>query len=156
MGDNDAAMRDIAAEQVQLSALKSGNGQNYIPPVTGVGDLFTIVAACAQVPDHASMAITRYLYAVRLPTQSCQSSAAVFIMQTSASLKQVKRYAIAVEELKVGQAKQEKNILSFQQQVEKESRKFRSYVENRFDHLEALIMNWHQYEPVKEDELVKY
>ena len=133
MGDNFAAMRDIATALVQLSALQGGNGQNHIPPVTGVGDLFTIVAACAQVPDHASMAITRYLYAVRLPTQSCQSSAAVFIMQTSDSLEQVKRYAIAVEELKVGQVELEENFSSFQQQVNEES--------HEFDRFAALILN---------------
>ena len=44
------------------------------------------------------MAITEYRYAVRLPTQSCQDSAAVLIMQTSVSIEQVAQYTIAIEE----------------------------------------------------------
>ena len=154
MGDNDAAMRDIAAALVQLNTLQSGNGRNHIPPVTGVGDSVTVVATGAQVPNRTFMVETRYPSAVRPPTQSYRS-AAVCTIQTSAGVDQVERNAVAIEELQIGQAGLKENFLSFQQQVEKEFRKFRSYVENRFDHLEALIMNWHQYEPVKEDELVK-
>ena len=131
MGDKDAAMQNIAAALVQLSALRGGNGQNHIPPVTGVGDLVTVVVTGAQVPNRTFMA--KYPSAVRLPTQSCQSSAAVFIMQTSDSLEQVKRYAIAVEELKVGQVELEENFLSFQQQVNEES--------HEFDRFAALILN---------------
>ena len=126
MGDNDAAMRDIAA-------LQGGSGQNHIQTVTGVGDLVTVVSTGAQVPNRTFMAETRYPSAVRLPTQSCQSSAAVFIMQTSDSLEQVKRYAIAVEELKVGQVELEENFSSFQQQVNEESHEFGRFA--------ALILN---------------
>ena len=133
MGDKDAAMQNIAAALVQLSALRGGNGQNHIPPVTGVGDLVTVVVTGAQVPNRTFMAETKYPSAVRLPTQSCQSSAAVFIMQTSDSLEQVKRYAIAVEELKVGQVELEENFSSFQQQVNEESHEFGRFA--------ALILN---------------
>ena len=97
MGDNDAAMRDFATALVQLSALQGGNGQNHMPPVTGVGDLVTVVAKGAQVPNRTFMAEARYPSAVRLPTQSCQDSAAVLIMQTSVSIDQVARYTIAID-----------------------------------------------------------
>ena len=156
MGDNDAAMRDIAVALVQLSALWGGNGQNHIPPVTGVGDLVTVVVTGAQVPNRTFMAETRYPSVVRRPTQSCYRSAAVCTIQTSAEVDQVERNAVAIEELRKGQAELEENFLSFQRQVDEESREFRSYMENKFDHLEALIMNWHQYGLAKEDELVKY
>ena len=153
MGDNDAAMQDIAVALVQLGALQGGNGQNHIPPVTGVGDSVKVVATGAQVPKRKSMAVVRYPFAVRRPTQSCYRSAVICTIQTSAGVDQVERNAVAIE-LKKGQAELERNW-SFQQPVGKESQEFRYYMENRFDHLEALIMNWHQYEPVKEDELVK-
>ena len=156
MGDNDAAMRDFATALVQLSALQGGNGQNHMPPVTGVGDSVTVVATGGQVPSHTSMKVMWYTFAVRQPTQSCYRSAAICTIQTSAEVDQVERNAVAIEELKKGQAELEENFLSFQRQVDEESREFRSYVENRFDHLEALIMNWHQYGMAKEDELVKY
>ena len=144
MGDNDAAMRDIAVALVQLSALQGGNKQNHIPPVTGVGDSVTVVATGAQVPNCTFMAETMYPSAARL--QSCYRSAAVCTIQTSAEVDQVERNAVAIEELKQGQAELEENW-SFQQQVDKESQEFRSYMENRFDHLEALIVNQHHYEP---------
>ena len=154
MGDNDAAMRDIAVALVQLSALQGGNKQNHIPPVTGVGDSVTVVATGAQVPNCTFMAETMYPSAARL--QSCYRSAAVCTIQTSAEVDQVERNAVAIEELKRGQAELEEKFLSFQRQVDEESREFRSFVENKFDHLEALIMNWHQYGLTKEDESVKY
>ena len=140
MGDNNSNLRDMAAALDQLNAIQIG-GQSHIPPVTGVGDSITVVATGAQVPNRTLMAETRYPSAVRLPTQSCQSSAAVFIMRTSASLEQVKRCAIAVEELMVGRAGMEENFSSFQQQVNEESREFCSCMENRFDHFAALILN---------------
>ena len=156
MGDNDAAMRDVAAVLVRLRALQGGNGQNHIPTVREIGDSITVDATDAEVPNRTFMAETRYPSAVRLPTQFCYRTAAGCTIQTSAGVDQVERNLVTIEELKKGQAELEENFLSFQQLVEKESRKFRSYVENRFDHLEALIMNWHQYELAKEDELVKY
>ena len=145
MGDNDAAMRDIAVALVQLSALQGGNKQNHIPPVTGVGDSVTVVATGAQVPNRTFMAETRYPFAVRQPTQSCYRSVAICTIQTSAEVDQVEQNAVAIE-VKKGQAELEENFLSFQRQVDEESREFRSYVENRFDHLEALIVNQHHYE----------
>ena len=86
MGDNDAAMRDIAAALVKLSALQGGNGQNHIPPVAGVGDSVTVVATGAQVPNRTFMAETRYPLAVRLLMQSCQNLASGYIIQTSTSV----------------------------------------------------------------------
>ena len=147
MGDKDAAMRDIAAALVQLSTLQGGDGQNHIPPVTGVGDLVTVVVTGAQVPNRTFMAETRYPSAVRLPTQFCYRTAAGCTIQTSAGVDQVERNLVTIEELKKGQAELEANFLSFQQQVEEESREFRSYVESWFDHLEALIVNQHHYKP---------
>ena len=59
---------------------------------------------------------------------------------------QVKRNALAIGELTAGQAELEQSFLSFQRQVEEESSEFRSYMESRFNHLEALILSQHQQE----------
>ena len=66
MGDNDAAMRDVAAVLVRLRALQGGNGQNHIPTVREIGDSITVDATDAEVPNRTFMAETRYPLAVRL------------------------------------------------------------------------------------------
>ena len=103
--------------------------------VTGEVDLSKSLAACAHV---SSMAASRYTSAIRPPR-----SKAVCGIQTSAEVDQVELNAVAIEELRAGQAELEESFMSFQQQVEEESQEFRSYVESKFDRLEALILSQH-------------
>ena len=83
-----------------------------------------------------------------------RSNAARFI-QTSAEVDQVERNAIAIEELKAGQMELEESFISLQQQVEEESQEFRSYVESKFDRLEALILSQY-HEPDESSEFEEY
>ena len=64
------------------------------------------------------MAASGYPSAIRPPKQSLPRSNAVFSIQTSAEVDQVELNAVAIEELKAGQAELKESFLSFQQQVE--------------------------------------
>ena len=111
------------------------------------GDLVAAAAACAHVSTLSSMAAAQYPSRIRPPQQSHPRSDAACFIQTIAEVDQVERNAVAIEELRAGQAELEESFLSFQQQVEEESHEFRSYVEGKFDRLQALIVNWHHYGP---------
>ena len=107
-------------------------------------------------PTSTSMAATKYPSRIRPQRQSHPRSDAACFIQTSAGVDQVERNAVAIEELRAGQAELEESFLSFQQQVEEESQEFRSYVESKFDYLEALIVNRQHHKSDESSEFEEY
>ena len=123
---------------------------------TAEGNSVAALATCARVSTHTSMAATKYPIAVQPPRQSHPGFEVACAIQTSAEVDQVGRNAVAIEELKAGQMELEESFLSFQQQVEEESHEFRSYVESKFDRLEALIVKRHHQELDESGEFEQY
>ena len=124
--------------------------------VVGEGDLVVAAAACAHVSTLTSMAATKYPSRIRPPQQSHLRSDAMCTIQTNAEVDQVERNAVAIEELRAGQVELEESFFSFQQQVEEESQEFRSYVESKFDYLEALIVNRQHHKTDESSEFKEY
>ena len=111
------------------------------------GDSVSSVGAYARVSALTSTSASR---------QSHPSAATVCTLQTSASYDQVERNAIAIQELTDGLAELEEDFLSFQQQVEEDFNEQRSYMETRFDYLEALILSRQSPESGEADEFEQY
>ena len=131
----------------------------YLEPSVKMGDndaAKNSIAACTRFSTLTSMAASKYPSAIRPSRQLHLRPAAACTIQTSASVDQVKRNALAIGELTAGQAELEQSFLSFQRQVEEESSEFRSYMESRFNHLEALILSQHQQGPGESCEFERY